>query len=139
MSLIRPRRRLSTMYVRRGAVALVLAWIMAGSHVHAQWEDYSSHWYTNEVGTVMPYRLFVHNNYNPTNTHPLILTLHGGGGRGTDNTSHLIPSKDMNSFFMDQNCLIVAPQQNSWWGPDEIQLAHEIVLDIRDHTHTKLS
>ncbi len=121
------------MYVRRGAVALVFAWIMAGSHVHAQWEDYSSHWYTNEVGTVMPYRLFVHNNYNPTNTHPLILCLHGGGGRGTNNTSQLIPSKDMNSFFMDQNCLIVAPQQNSWWGPDEIQLAHKIVLDIRDN------
>jgi predicted peptidase len=36
-----------------------------------------------------PYRLFVPVGYRADRTYPLVLFLHGGGGRGTDNVSQL--------------------------------------------------
>jgi len=78
----------------------------------------------------MPYRLFVHEDYHPPSEVPLVLCLHGAGGRGTDNARHLNDGGNMNRFWMNEVCIIVSPQQNNYWGYDEIQLAHEIVLSV---------
>src|SRR6266705_23517 len=40
--------------------------------------------YTNSQG-VLPYRLLIPANYDPTNSYPIVLFLHGAGERGTNN------------------------------------------------------
>lgn len=45
-------------------------------------------------GLSLPYRLFVPENYDPSQKYPLVLYLHGGGERGTDNIAPL----DVESF-----------------------------------------
>jgi len=46
--------------------------------------------YTFE-NTTIPYRLFIPEDYDSAKTHPLILSLHGAGERGTDNEKHILP------------------------------------------------
>lgn len=43
--------------------------------------------YKDKKGNTMPYRILKPSNYNPNIKYPLILCLHGAGGRGKDNTS----------------------------------------------------
>src|SRR6185295_18726213 len=45
--------------------------------------------YKSSKGEVMPYRLFVPVNYDSTKRYPIVLWLHGGGGRGTDNLKQI--------------------------------------------------
>ena len=47
-------------------------------------DKYEPHIYQN-----LSYRLMKPNELNPTKTYPLILSLHGAGGRGTDNIKQL--------------------------------------------------
>ena len=60
------------------------------------------------------YRLFVPKNYQAAKKYPLMLTLHGAGERGINNTSQLL--HDFNNMWADdtiQNpnpCFVVAPQ-----------------------------
>src|SRR5215475_13799454 len=44
---------------------------------------------TNAHGKSMPYRLFIPPNYDPKKKYPIVLWLHGGGGRGTDNLKQI--------------------------------------------------
>lgn len=41
--------------------------------------------FTDEHGKTLPYRLFVPKNYDKKRKYPLVLWMHGGAGRGTDN------------------------------------------------------
>lgn len=45
------------------------------------------------TGKIMPYRLFVPDQYNPKKSYPLVLFLHGSGERGTDNEAQVMANQ----------------------------------------------
>jgi predicted peptidase len=45
--------------------------------------------FKNTHGESMPYRLFLPANYDARKKYPIVLWLHGGGGRGTDNLKQI--------------------------------------------------
>lgn len=76
--------------------------------------DFQARSYKNAAGKALPYRLFVPKNYQATKKYPLMLALHGGGERGTDNVSQLhwgfttMWAED--SLQKDNPCFLLAPQ-----------------------------
>ena len=63
----------------------------------------------------MPYRLYVPENYDPTNSYPLVLFLHGGGERGTDNQKQLLANDGAVIWAAPENqakhpAFVLAPQ-----------------------------
>lgn len=54
--------------------------------------------YQNQRGEAIPYRLFVPEKYDRKKKYPLVLFLHGGGGRGTDNLRQI---QGGNGFILD--------------------------------------
>jgi predicted peptidase len=58
-----------------------------------------------------PYRLFVPSDYTARKRYPLVVFLHGGGGRGSDNEAHLRDGNGMLAdLFARGETLLVAPQ-----------------------------
>ena len=58
-----------------------------------------------------PYRLFVPSDYTARKRYPLVVFLHGGGGRGNDNQAHLRDGNGMLAdLFARGDTLLVAPQ-----------------------------
>ncbi|WP_082234813.1 chitobiase/beta-hexosaminidase C-terminal domain-containing protein [Halobacillus massiliensis] len=63
----------------------------------------------------MPYRLYVPENYDPSHSYPLVLFLHGGGERGTDNVKQLLANDGAIIWAAPENqkknpAFILAPQ-----------------------------
>ncbi|MGB5555067.1 MAG: PHB depolymerase family esterase [Flavobacteriaceae bacterium] len=70
---------------------------------------------------ILPYRLLLPNNYNPSKAYPLVIFLHGSGERGNDNEAQLTHGANL---FLDQKvrekypAIIVFPQcsKDSYWS-----------------------
>jgi predicted peptidase len=65
--------------------------------------------------TGMPYRLYVPEGYDPDKSYPLVLFLHGGGERGTDNKSHILANDGAAIWAAPENqakhpAFVLAPQ-----------------------------
>ncbi|MEC8554632.1 MAG: alpha/beta fold hydrolase [Planctomycetota bacterium] len=66
----------------------------------------------------VPYRLMKPINFDPQKTYPLILSLHGGSGRGTQNTKNILI---WNEYLADEKlrrkhpCFVLVPQSNGPW------------------------
>jgi predicted peptidase len=74
-----------------------------------------------------PYRLFVPAGYRADRAYPLVLFLHGGGGRGTDNVTQLGEGNGMLvELFLERQdshaAFVVAPQTNT---------SHDIAATLR--------
>lgn len=90
----------------------------------------------------MPYRLFIPNNYTPSRSYPLILYLHGGAGRGTDNTlqittwANLVATHVFSSPEVQRNnpCFVVAPQvqeaDGRWASFDPTSLSNNLITAL---------
>lgn len=66
----------------------------------------------------MPYRLYVPENYDPAKSYPLVLFLHGGGERGTDNQKQLMGSDGAIIWAAPENqakhpAFVLAPQSRN--------------------------
>jgi predicted peptidase len=68
-------------------------------------------------GSPMPYRLFIPARYENRQKYPLVLWLHGGGGRGNNNSSQISGGNTIGShvWTLPENqiknpCFVVAPQ-----------------------------
>lgn len=85
--------------------------------------NYIARTYTADTQT-MPYRLFIPKAYNPRQHYPLVMWMHGAGGRGTDNLQQIsgdqVPGTRL--WVTPENqaahpAFVVAPQSRGAWSP----------------------
>lgn len=94
--------------------------------------------FKNSRGENLLYRLFIPRNYDPKKKYPLVLYLHGGGGRGQDNLRQLDGGNGyLIDFFtgseaqMRYPSFVVAPQspmQEGWIEYDSITPTRQLRL-----------
>lgn len=78
--------------------------------------------YDDASGSILPYRLFIPDNYDASKKYPVFFYLHGAGERGNDNSRHieyLTKSFHTAGDILDDS-IILAPQcpYNGWWNID---------------------
>ena len=126
---------------------IIIIYIFAYNNLHSQDEEIvakfeaRTHSY-NDI--TLPYRLFIPEAYDSMKIYPLVLVLHGIGGRGNDNLSHIQNSRMATSWADPINqekypCFVVAPQcpsNSDWTNPLQIP---ETVNDILDSLVTEFS
>ena len=101
--------------------------------------------FKSQHGRTMPYRLFIPEHKPGNKRYPLVLFLHGGGGRGDDNLKQI---QGGNGFIIDLltkadsqakfPCFVVAPQspqQEGWIEYDSITPTNQLqlVLELIEH------
>lgn len=114
---------------------LIIAVSQTFSQVHNSMQGRS---YRNGSTTVM-YRLFVPANYDPSKKYPLIVTMHGVGERGNDNTRQ-VDLEDLVSIWIADNIqketphFVMGPQcpENLYWGGVTTQTVHKIIDSLRN-------
>jgi len=110
------------------------------------------------TGAVMPYRLFVPDGYKRSRSYPLVVFLHGGGERGTDNEKTLTANQGGTIWAMPKEqakhpAFVLVPQARDKWdggfgltrGPDnklslarvfettdDLKTAHSLLMNVLD-------
>ena len=107
--------------------------------------------FKSQHGQTMPYRLFSPENSTRNKRYPLVVFLHGGGGRGDDNLKQI---QGGNGFIIDLltksdsqakfPCFVVAPQspqQEGWIENDSITPTNQLqlVLELIGHLERSFS
>jgi predicted peptidase len=81
----------------------------------------------------MSYRLVKPINFDPAKSYPVIVSLHGGAGRGTDNRKQL---RDWNYVLVnkqrriDYPAYILAPQSQGRWDTTHLEKIKDIINDL---------
>ena len=81
----------------------------------------------------LPYKLMKPLNFDSSKKYPLIVSLHGAGGRGDDNKKQL---KAWNGQLAADNirkgfpCYVLAPQSKGLWNGDQLNLIKEIIKTL---------
>jgi len=90
---------------------------------------------------LLNYRLFVPLGYHPDQKYPLVLWLHGGNGRGSDNTRQLTGGNQLGSHFWISRdvqrtlpAFVLAPQcpLGQTWSEPELNRPSETLLLVMD-------
>ena len=76
--------------------------------------------YDPESGNMLPYRLYMPKDYDPSKKYPVLLFLHGAGETGTDNSRQLNNLNNMFEYNGDivAGAFIICPQSAGWWNLD---------------------
>jgi len=94
------------------------------------------------------YRLMKPIDFDPSKTYPLILSLHGGSGRGTQNIKNLLI---WNQFLAGKSlrrkhpCFVLVPQSNGFWldNTSEVKLhgdtSYGVLDEVLEFIETELS
>jgi len=96
-------------------------------------------------GTIMPYRLFVPQDYSPNNKYPLVIWLHGAGSAGTDNLGQISLDNRLGTHFWARPenqakhpAFVLAPQSQAGWDDNssgslskELKMVLEILEIVR--------
>ena len=81
----------------------------------------------------MPYRLMRPLGYDATKLYPVIVSLHGGGGRGNDNLKQLkvwnqqLAQRELREKFPT---FVLAPQSDHLWGADHLAQIKAIIANL---------
>jgi len=119
---------------RKIASGLILILLLAALAVAQKREDVLvAKVYKGSQGRTMPYRLYVPENYDKQKKYPLVLYLHGGGGRGDDNRKQI---EGGNGYIVDllvsratqtkYPSIVVVPQ-----SPDEGWIRNDLITPTR--------
>jgi predicted peptidase len=83
----------------------------------------------------MPYRLLKPVNLNSNNKFPVIISLHGAGGRGIDNKKKIKDSKWIHymaqeNIRQDYPSYLLVPKSNELWNKDHLNKFKEIISQL---------
>jgi predicted peptidase len=109
-------------------LALVLSPFTLGGQLTNDDIEFRKKVYANKAGDRLPYRLFVPLGYDANRKYPLLLWLHGGDGRGSDNVrqlnggnqigTHFWAGKEVQLRFPMFVLLPQCPSGDNWSDPD---------------------
>ncbi len=102
-------------------------------------QQFEKHQYIKQKDT-LPYRLLLPENYNPLQSYPLLVFLHGAGERGNDNEKQLLHGSDLftsEKFRKSYPAIVVFPQcsENSYWA--SVKKSHSRKKEKRFKFHKK--
>jgi len=89
--------------------------------------------YEPQDDTIMVHRLMKPFGYDPSQRYPVIVSLHGGGGRGTDNRKQL---KIWNQHLADEDvrinypCYVLAPQVTELYKKSDLKKIQQIISEL---------
>ncbi|MBR6557741.1 MAG: hypothetical protein IKT70_01890 [Clostridia bacterium] len=85
-------------------------------------------------GIVLPYRIYIPDDYDDSKKYPVLLYLHGRGTSGDDNILHL---NDVKKVFLSSDSpaydsIVIAPHcsLDGWWGYDYTDAVVELVENL---------
>jgi predicted peptidase len=90
-------------------------------------------------GKTMPYRLFVPDGYDKNKKYPLVLWLHGGGARGTDNEKQITEGNTLGATIWTKTenqakwpSFVLAPQcpVGEWWATNDSEMRPSPQLEM---------
>ena len=103
--------------------------------------------FRNSQHETLPYRLFVPQNYDRKKRYPLVLFLHGGGGRGIDNRKQIdggngylvdfFTSSETQTLYPSFVVVPQSPMQEGWIEDDsvtptrQLRLVNELINELR--------
>lgn len=109
-------------------VAAILAPVAFAQQLTSDDIEFRKKVYTNKKGEQLAYRLFVPLGYDANRKYPLLLWLHGGDGRGSDNVrqlnggnqigTHFFAGKQVQLKFPMFVLLPQCPSNDNWSDPD---------------------
>lgn len=103
--------------------------IMLANSVHADEESWRD-LYKPSAFDDMPCRVMTPLSFDPDQKYPVIISLHGAGGKGINNKKQL---KEWNLQLADEQrrkdfpCYVVAPQTDQLWNSDHLQKIKRII------------
>lgn len=111
------------------ALSLILCIFASAVSAQENWKEL----YEPIEGTEIPYRLMTPYGFDEGKSYPVIVSLHGGGGRGTDNQKQL---KVWNEQLADKQrrkdfpCYVLAPQSTELWNEKHLNKIKAIIADL---------
>jgi len=109
-------------------MAMILAPVVCSQQLTSDDIEFRKKIYTNKAGDRLPYRLYVPLGYDANRKYPLLLWLHGGDGRGSDNVrqlnggnqigTHFLAGKQVQLKFPMFVLLPQCPSNDNWSDPD---------------------
>ena len=105
---------------------LVVITLTHSVHAEESWQDL----YKPSAFDDMHCRIMTPLSFDPEQKYPVIVSLHGAGGKGTNNKKQL---KDWNLQLTDKQirknfpCYVVAPQVDQLWNSDHLQKIKSII------------
>ncbi|MCF8379225.1 MAG: dienelactone hydrolase family protein [Bacteroidales bacterium] len=112
----------------------LLAFFLIGQLINAQdVENWVVDLHEAHVYNDMPYRLLKPINIDSNISYPIIVSLHGAGGTGTDNIRQL---RKWNQYLAEENirneypCYVLAPQTTKQWDTIALQNIKDIIAKL---------
>jgi len=109
-------------------LVLILAPFAVGGQLTKDDIEFRKKVYANKAGERLPYRLYVPLGYDANQKYPLLLWLHGGDGRGSDNVkqlnggnqigTHFWAGKEVQLNFPMFELVPQCPSGDNWSDPD---------------------
>lgn len=122
--------------VRWGAVGVLILTIQPPGFSQEAGEDRSKAWvdlYQPHADDEMPYRLMKPLGFDGSKSYPVIVSLHGGGGRGTDNRKQLRNWNEPLAQAQTRSnypSYVLAPQATRLWDASHLEKIKEIVAEL---------